>query len=311
VKVLVICALPAFGSDPERDLSDELAIRLRHRGHVVEIVRLPLWGTDPDRIALDMLVARSLEISNTDHVIALGFPGMLVRHPSKTLWMLEPPPTGSPLIAAAVAESIAESRAALAASWETADAFRMGSGVRVVVPRSDPGRPAPSSPGLIAYPARFARVAGHDLLLRALARTSSHVRLALIGDDDGERASIEALADDLGIDSRIEFASGPSAGALLDRVSTVIHHDQPVTQIVDSARAGKAVIAVGASAAAESIVGDQLGGWHVRPYPDDLAAAMSAAVFSPTETRRRGRAARRAVLAAERPWAAVLDEVLP
>lgn len=84
MKVLVATSLVPFGSDPERELSEELAGRLRRRGHRVEFLRLPRSAAGGE--LADLVVARTLELSNTDHLVALSFPACLLRHPRKTLW---------------------------------------------------------------------------------------------------------------------------------------------------------------------------------------------------------------------------------
>lgn len=89
MRILLATGFEPFGTSPERELSEQLAQRLRARGHRTEFLRLPAWGGGEERVLMDLLLASSLEVSHTDHVIATSFPAALVPHRSRSAWLLD------------------------------------------------------------------------------------------------------------------------------------------------------------------------------------------------------------------------------
>jgi hypothetical protein len=92
MKVLVVSNMVPF----VRDEAEELAARLQKNiiiaGHEAEILRIPFQWEPAVRIPSQMLMVRAFELWNVDHVIGLRFPACLIRHPKKTLWLLDPGP---------------------------------------------------------------------------------------------------------------------------------------------------------------------------------------------------------------------------
>ncbi|HAR95684.1 MAG TPA: hypothetical protein DCR97_06950 [Deltaproteobacteria bacterium] len=88
MKILIVHTMTPF----QRTETDELAARLEKAliiaGHESEALRIPFQWEPPDRITSQMLMVRAFELWNVDHVIAMGFPAFLIRHPKKTLWVL-------------------------------------------------------------------------------------------------------------------------------------------------------------------------------------------------------------------------------
>jgi hypothetical protein len=76
-----------------REAAEELAVHLQENiiiaGHEAEILRIPFQREPVTRIPSQMLMVRAFELWNVDHVIALAFPAYLIRHPKKTLWLLD------------------------------------------------------------------------------------------------------------------------------------------------------------------------------------------------------------------------------
>ena len=88
MKVLIVNNLTPF----IRGEADELAAHLQKNiviaGHEAEVLRIPFQWEPARRIPSQMLMVRTFELCNVDHVIALKFPAYLIRHPRKTLWLL-------------------------------------------------------------------------------------------------------------------------------------------------------------------------------------------------------------------------------
>ena len=88
MKVLIANNMQPFVWGGAEELAVHLQRNLVHCGHEAEIVRIPFQWEPAARIPSQMLMARTLETSNVDRVIALKFPAYLIRHPNKTLWLL-------------------------------------------------------------------------------------------------------------------------------------------------------------------------------------------------------------------------------
>lgn len=133
---ILIATGPLLAQGPSADL----ARLLRSRSHRVEFAHLPLFGASEGRVPLDMLVAASLEVTNTDHVIGIGFPACVLPFRRTSLWFPEAPPryTSAEVgraVGLAISAAIGESVIALVASDDVRDALAEIAGVRLdVVP---------------------------------------------------------------------------------------------------------------------------------------------------------------------------------
>ena len=125
-----------------------------------------------------------------------------------------------------------------------------------------------------------------DVLLRAIARTPSHVRLAIVGDGE-ERGALEALAAELGIARRVAFLGYRSDVTYVLRAADVA--------VLSSANEGTPVALIEAGAAGRPLVATDVGGVRdvvapgtgERVAPGDDRALAAAVTRLATDTRLR------------------------
>jgi len=211
-------------------LADNLVGALREAGHDAELVTMPFKWYPPDRIPDAMLAARLLELEDwvggsIDRLIALRFPAYLIRHRCKVLWLLHQHRAaydlwGAPLghlsaapdgrvirdaIRRADAAVIPECRAVYTISRNVSDRLQRFCGIASQPllhppPTADRFRRAPAEAFLLC-PGRLNESKRQDLVLRALQRCRTGVRVVFIGQDDSPAYSAalrrSAEADDL------------------------------------------------------------------------------------------------------------------
>lgn len=89
MKILIVHTMTPFQQTETDGLAARLEKALIVAGHESEALRIPFQWEPADRIPSQMLMVRAFELWNVDRVIALGFPALLIRHPKKTLWLLD------------------------------------------------------------------------------------------------------------------------------------------------------------------------------------------------------------------------------
>jgi glycosyltransferase involved in cell wall biosynthesis len=144
--------------------------------------------------------------------------------------------------------------------------------------------------------ARFTGFKDHALLLRAFARVPGNARLLLAGDGSTLTAA-KALARQLGIDGRVEFAGVRSdVPELLARSDVFILASKQETlpiSILEAMRAGLPVIATDVGGIPEEVIHEETG-LLVRPGSvEDLSAALIRLLGNRTLRTEMGRAGRK------------------
>lgn len=195
-----------------------------------------------------------------------------------------------------------------------------GVNVERIIPCADSAATGPDAvPPTVVFVGTLKPWHGVEDLLRARAVAAADWRLRVVGDGP-QRAALEALAAELGVDVEFTGAVAPAGvpGLLADCAVAVAPY--PATQdaadqyfsplkVYEYAAAALPVVAsrVGQVPAA---VEDGLTGVLVEPSePTALARAVDALVAEPDRRRAMGRAARRDAVA-RHSWAVVLDGVL-
>ena len=89
MKILIVYTMTPFHPAETDELAARLEKALIMAGHESEALRIPFQREPADRIPSQMLMVRAFELWNVDRVIAMGFPAFLIRHPKKTLWLLD------------------------------------------------------------------------------------------------------------------------------------------------------------------------------------------------------------------------------
>jgi glycosyltransferase involved in cell wall biosynthesis len=144
--------------------------------------------------------------------------------------------------------------------------------------------------------ARFTAFKDHALLLRAFARVPGDARLVLAG-DGGTLAAAKALAAQLGIAERVEFAGVrsdvPDVLARSDVFVLASKQETLPISILEAMRAGLPVIATDVGGIPEEVIHEETG-LLVRPGSvEDLSAALSRLLGSRTLRTSMGRAGRK------------------
>lgn len=164
--------------------------------------------------------------------------------------------------------------------------------------------------------ARLVHQKGHDTVIRSLASLPENIRLVLVGDGD-ERDALEALAKQLGVESRVQFTGNIAR-------SEVTSYRKCADIFVGPSRSeglGNAFLSAMASrlpviATQEGGIADFLfdakrnpdkptTGWAVdKDQPEQIAAAVKEILANPAETQRIGEQAR-ALILKEYEWNAI------
>ena len=148
---------------------------------------------------------------------------------------------------------------------------------------------------------RLDAMKGHEVLLRALAQVDG-VELAIAGEGD-ERASLERLAQELGLSERVEFLGWvEEVRPLLDGCNFFVQPSRSEgfsLAIVEAMLAGRAIIATDVGSTREAIRHGETGLLLAKDDVDGLADALRHLRDQPGERRRLGERAR---LLAEREF---------
>lgn len=242
---ILICATQVpFVRGGAEYLVESLRDELRQRGHTVDVVALPFQWHPVERIIDSALAWRLLDISHVngeavDLVIATKFPSYLIRHPRKVLWLVHQHRQaydwyGTPLsdfdgspAHRAVREQIfridgralSECQARYTISRNVSRRLERFNGLSST-PLYPPSRYAGqlwAGPyhDYILSPARLDRAKRIDLLLAALARTTTPVR-AIIAGAGPDRDRLQRLAAELGLGERVTFRGFVPDNELID-----------------------------------------------------------------------------------------------
>ena len=212
-------------------LAEWLDKRLQAAGHVSQVIRIPFSWRTPQRVLESMLAVRLLELHEADRVIALKFPAYYVRHDDKVLWLLhqfrqayelrgtEYDALGTTPEADAIAHAVAdadthlltEARAIFTNSNIVKQRLARTTGIEAEVlypPLGDEsGFRSDSWGDYVFCPARLSGSKRQVLLVEALGRTRSDVRLVLAGPPD-RRLDLEAVERAIarcGVGDRVEL----------------------------------------------------------------------------------------------------------
>jgi len=215
-------------------------------GHQAEIVAIPFKGYPPERILDQMLACRLLDLRETagtpvDRLIGLKFPAYLIPHPRKVIWMIHQHRQAYDLwqhplgdlhtyangadvrmaIHAADAKLLPRSRGLFTVSRNIALRLRTYCGLNATPlyhPPRDAGRfytrPAED---FLYFPSRINPLKRQYLVLEALARTRSQVRICFSGPaEPGLERQCAELARKGGVANRVRWLGAVSEEEKLD-----------------------------------------------------------------------------------------------
>lgn len=321
---IIICASQVpFVRGGAEVLVDGLAEALRAHGHRVEVVALPFKWYPKEQLLHDALAWRLLDLTEAngvpvDLVICTKFPTWAVRHPRKVAWVVHQHRQAYDWYGTALSDfantpedrelrrrvraidgaGLTECGALFAISRNVAARLERFNGLRAT-PLYPPIRLqglAPSAAlddGTILSVARLDAAKRVNLLIEALARTTTPVRARLIGSGPDE-AQLRRLASERGVADRVEFlGAAPDAEvvAAYNRCRAVFY--APVDEdygyaTVEAFTAGKPVLTATDSGGTLEFVCAGETGAVTPPDPTAFAAILDQWYHSPDEARRLG-----------------------
>lgn len=326
MKVLIVNNMAPFVWGGAEELAMHLQKNLQAVGHSAEVLRIPFQWEPASLIPTQMLLARSLELSNVDRVIALKFPAYLIRHPAKTLWLLhqyrqaydlwEAGQTNLPvgdtgaelrrLIMGADNETFRESRAIFTNSEVTRDRLRKHNGFEAMVllpPVNDPELFTGGTPGGYVFAGgRVNALKRQHLLVEAMTQAPRSTKLVIAGPPDSPQDAqrLHALVDKLDLQDRVQldlrFLARHEYARYVNESCAVAYlpfdEDSLGYVAMEAATAGKALITTTDSGGILGLVQNGITGWVAEPAPQALGRVLQEATSDATRAARRGAAAR-------------------
>jgi glycosyltransferase involved in cell wall biosynthesis len=232
VRVAVLRPQVPFARGGSEIFTDRLVEELRARGHDAELVTVPFKWYPGARVLTQAFLWRMLDLDETDGtpidvVVATKFPSYLVRHPEKRVWLVhqfrqayeldrtELGQFGESAEDRALRRSVqrvdrvalSEATRLFATSRNVADRLERSTGLAAEVlphPPQDLAYRCDGYGDFVLSVNRLDRAKRVDLLLEAAALDTS-LEVVVAGDGP-DRARLEALARDRGLDGRARFA---------------------------------------------------------------------------------------------------------
>ena len=340
--VLVCAVQTPYISGGAEILVDDLRGRLSARGFRVDVVNVPFRAYPPSEIVRQALAWRLLDVTESwgekiDLVIPTKFPSWLVSHPRKVAWLFHQHREAYDLLGSRfcaftdseedqrVVESIramdgvglGECRARYAISRNVADRLRRFNGLEAEAlypPPRHVGRYRSEGYGdYVFYAGRLEPLKRVDLLVDALARSRSGIRLKIAGTGPHER-DLRERATRFRLDDRVEFLGFVSDEDLLDLYSRCrgvlyvpLNEDYGYVT-VEAFLSGRPVVTTDDSGGPLEVVADGATGLVAAPDPEALGEAFSRlGALGEARLREMGEEGRRRV--ATIGWDRVLDRL--
>jgi glycosyltransferase involved in cell wall biosynthesis len=310
VRTVVVCEaqVPFVRGGAEthvRELTRELTVR----GYETELVSIPFKWYPKEEILPHAAAWRLIDLSESngrpiDLVIASKFPTYFVRHPNKVGWLIHQYRAAYELCGTPFSDfghnerdvglrdtlirldtaMLGECRRLFANARNTASRVTKFNGL-AAEPLYHPPRLAPR---LVAGPygeyvlsvGRLESVKRVDLLVAAMAKVDSPIRLAIAGDGT-QRANIERLAEESGLSSRIDFLGSVDDEALIALYRGALAvlyppYDEDFGYVtLEAFLARKPVITATDSGGPNEFVEDGVNGFVCEPEPQAFAEAIN------------------------------------
>ena len=343
MKVLVLTTRVPFIHGGAEELRDHLVLNLRHAGVEAEAMSIPFTWDPAERLLDEMWIARTLEVANTDRVIALKFPAYLVPHHNKVLWVLHQyrqaydlydagqsnipdTPRGQEvrgMIRTADALAFREAQAIFSLSPTGRDRMVRYNGVEPSVlpqPLNDPELFTGGEPGGYVFAGgRVGRAKRQALLVRALAHAPG-VRMVVAGPPDTgmDAAELSALAAELDVTDRLtldlRFLPRAEMAALVNNATACAYipfdEDSVGYVTMEAFRAGKPVLTTSDAGGVLEIVRDGETGLVAEPEPEALGAALSALMADAAQAAEMGAAGRQVLQDRALTWPRTIERLL-
>lgn len=311
MRILIATVRVPFVRGGAEVLAEDLRQVLVAAGHHAEIVAIPFKAYPPERILDHMLACRLLDLSEVagapvDRLIGLKFPAYLIPHPRKVIWMLHQHRQAYDLwqhplndlqtyangldvrtaIHAADMKLLPQSRGLFTISCNVALRLKTYCGLNATPlypPPRDAGRfYARPAEDFLYFPSRINRLKRQDLVLRALARTRSQVRICFSGpaDEPGFERECADLSRKGSLENRVQWlgtVADEKKRDLYARCLGVLFPplDEDYGYItLEAMLARKPVITCADSGGPLEFILHRRTGLVAEPAPESLAAAM-------------------------------------
>jgi glycosyltransferase involved in cell wall biosynthesis len=344
MKVAVVNTAVPFLRGGAEILVDGLARALTEAGHEVAEVKVPLRWSSASVIAQSMLAATLVPIPQADVVIPLKFPAYLVDHPHKTVWLLHQfrqvydfwgtPFQGLPddeetaqlraAIHTADLNAIGGAHAVFANSAVTAGRLDQYNGLKAEVllpPVIEPEQYGDAGQGDYVFAAgRINATKRQELLLQALASTTSGVRLVIAGkpESDEELRRMTEFVESHGLEGRVQliprFITDAEKRDLMGGALAVaylpVDEDSYGYVTAEAMLSSKPVLTTTDSGGVHELVEHEVTGLVAHPDPEGLATAMDVLYRNRPVARDMGVRARKRVVDLDLSWDNVLRRLL-
>jgi glycosyltransferase involved in cell wall biosynthesis len=320
----------------------ELVRELRERGYLAELVSVPFKWYPKQEILPHAAAWRLLDLTESngrpiDRVIASKFPSYFVRHPDKVAWLIHQYRAAYELcgteysdfshtdldvglrdtLIALDTEMLRECRSIFTNARNTASRLKKFNGLEAV-PLYHPSRlarrlRAGEYGDYILSVGRIESVKRVDLIVRALARVPSRVRLVIAGDGT-QRENVERAAVEAGVADRVTFLGMVQDDQLIDLYADALAVVYPPFDedfgyvTLEAFLARKPVITCLDSGGPNEFVRTGINGWSCEPDASALAEAINAADADRTAAARLGDAGHE--IASRITWDGVIEKLV-
>ncbi len=300
----------------------ELVRELRARGYQAELVSVPFKWYPKEEILPHAAAWRLLDLSESngrpvDLVIASKFPTYFVRHPRKVAWLIHQYRAAYELCGTEYSdfahtdldvglretlirldtEMLGECRAIFSNARNTAARLSKYNGLKAE-PLYHPSRLTPllhsgSYGQYVLSVGRIESVKRVDLLVRAMAHVSPHLRLVVAGDGT-QRGNVERVAAAAGLSDRITFLGTVNDQQLVELYADALvvaypPYDEDFGYVtLEAFLARKPLITCTDSGGPTEFVRDGVNGWTCEPDPVAVAAAITSADADRSRTAQMG-----------------------
>jgi glycosyltransferase involved in cell wall biosynthesis len=346
MKVAIVTVQVPFITGGAEILAESLRRELRLRGHETDIVTIPFKWYPPERILDCMAMARLMDVTEVDgqridKVVALKFPAYYVEHPDKVSWVLHQhrqayelydTPYGDLHHNDAGLRMVAEirrwdkallpqSRKLFALSKTVEERLRTYSQICAEPlyhpPNNHERYRCAESGDYILYAGRFDAIKRQHLLVEALSKTETPVRVVIIGSHNGVYGqqvlkSVEAL----GLSNRVQCLGMVDEDQKLDLYAHALGVYNGVYQedygyvTLEAFFASKPVITHTDSGGPLEFVRHGENGYVVSPEPGEIARTIDALYRNPAGAREMGDAGRMLLDRLGLSWDNVIDRLI-
>jgi glycosyltransferase involved in cell wall biosynthesis len=313
-RVLICAAQAPFINGGAEMLVLSLQRELTRRGFLADVAQVPFKWYPPEEIIRQALAWRLLDVTESngakiDLVIATKFPAFLAEHSCKVAWIFHQHRevydlfgteycsfTDAPehreireTIHALDTKALSECRERFTISRTVSDRLLRWNGLDAT-----PLYPPPPLAGryrfdalgdFLLFAGRLDRLKRVDLLIEALPHAGSEVRLKIAGRGPLE-ASLRALAERLGVASRVDFLGFVSDEELLTLLATAraavyapVNEDYGYVTL-EAFLSGKTLVTANDTGGVLEFATTE-SGFIAEPTPQDLGAAMARAWSTP------------------------------